>query len=77
MLESAAKHPGEIILAFGHKVSCIKVPAMGALAENGIEVDYRDPPSTILKTAPLQSSKSMQAREKYNSSPSTAFLLVF
>ena len=41
MLESAAKHPGEVILAFGHKVSCIKVPAMGALAENGIEVDYR------------------------------------
>lgn len=44
MLEVAAKHPGELILAFGHKVSSIKVPAMGALAEAGIEVDYRDPP---------------------------------
>ena len=44
MLEAAAKHPGEIILAFGHKVSSIKIPSMGALAENDIEVDYRDPP---------------------------------
>lgn len=44
MLEAASKHPGEVILAFGHKVSSIKVPAMGALAEKGIEVDYRDPP---------------------------------
>lgn len=44
MLDAAAKHPGELILAFGHKVSSIKVPCMGALAEAGIEVDYRDPP---------------------------------
>lgn len=44
MLEAAAKNPQEIILAFGHKVSSIKIPVMGALAEKGIEVDYRDPP---------------------------------
>lgn len=44
MLDIAAKHKGEVVLAFGHKVSSIKVPAMGALAEAGIEVDYRDPP---------------------------------
>jgi broad specificity phosphatase PhoE len=43
MLEAAAKHQGETILAFGHKVSSIKIPIMGALAESGIEVDYRDP----------------------------------
>ncbi len=44
MLEAASKHPGETILAFGHKVSSIKIPIMGALSESGIEVDYRDPP---------------------------------
>ena len=43
MLDVAKKHPKEIVLAFGHKVSSIKIPVIGALMENGIEVDYRDP----------------------------------
>lgn len=42
MFKVAKEHPGGLILAFGHKVSCIKVPAMGALEKAGIEVDYRD-----------------------------------
>jgi len=50
MFKAAGEHPGGLILAFGHKVSCIKVPAMGALAEQGIEVDYRDPPFNDPKT---------------------------
>lgn len=50
MFKVAQEHPGGLILAFGHKVSCIKVPAMGVLAERGIEVDYRDPPFNDPKT---------------------------
>lgn len=42
ILEVAKENQGKIILAFGHKASCIKVPCMAALAEIGI--DYRDPP---------------------------------
>lgn len=41
MLAAAKKYPGEVILAFGHKVSSIKVPVMGVLHEEGIELDYR------------------------------------
>jgi broad specificity phosphatase PhoE len=43
MLDAAKAHPGEVILVFGHKVSSIKIPAMAALKEIGVEVDYRDP----------------------------------
>jgi hypothetical protein len=41
MLSVAKKYPGEVILAFGHKVSSIKVPVMGVLNEEKIELDYR------------------------------------
>ncbi len=50
MFKVAKEHPGGLILAFGHKVSCIKVPAMGALEKAGIEIDYREPPFNDPKT---------------------------